>query len=101
MGLLSLYTGVKVLQKSHSGCPSSDSIVTAGCAGLVRLPGVLVADPGVSGGVLAGQRFDFVVRGVPEVYLDLEVGAPGVGRLVRNVAGCHLGVLPGWRFLRL
>lgn len=98
MGLFSLYTGVDVLQKSHSGCPSSDSIVTAGCAGLVRLPGVLAAGPGVSGGVLAGPGFDFVV---PEVYLDLEAGAPAVGRLVRDVAGCHPGVLLGWRFHRL
>lgn len=101
MGLFSLYTGVEVLQKSHSGCPSSDSIVMAGCAGLVRLPGVLAADPGVSGGVLAGPGFDFVVRGVPEVFLDLEVGAPAVGRLVRDVTGCHRGVLLGWRFHRL
>lgn len=81
-----------MLQKSHSGCSSSDSIVMAGYAGLVQLPGSLVADPGVSGGALAGPGFDFVVHGVPEVYLGVQIDALVVGPLVQDATGCQLHV---------
>lgn len=66
----------------------------AGYAGLVQqLLGGLVADPGVSGGDLAGSGLDFVVRGVPEVYLEelgVQVDVLVVGPLVQDAAGCHL-----------
>lgn len=61
----------QVLQKSHSGCLGSGSMVIAGDAGLELLPGCLVvAGPGVTGGAPAGPGFDFVAGGVPEVYLE-------------------------------
>lgn len=65
----------------------------AGYAGLVQHLGSPVADPGVSGGALAGPGFDFVVHAVPEVYLEeleLQVDALVVGPLVQDVTGCQL-----------
>lgn len=89
---------MEVLQKSGSGGSSSDSIVMAGYAGLVRLLGGLVADPGVSVGDLAGPGFDFVVHGVPEVYLEelgVQVDALVGGPLVQDATGCRLHVSLG------
>lgn len=58
------------MQKSYNGCFGSGSMVMAGDADLELLPGCLVVGPGGTGGALAGPEFDFVARGVPEVYLE-------------------------------
>ncbi len=95
-GTAPLHAVVEVLQKSGSGGSSSDSIVMAGYAGLVRLLGGLVADPGASVGDHAGPRLDFVGHAVPEMYLEeLGVDALVVGPLVQDATGCQLRVSLG------
>lgn len=66
-------------------------------------PGGLVADPGVSGGDLAGPGLD--VHGVPEVYvveLGVQVLAPSLGGpLVHDATGCPPRASLGRHFLQL
>lgn len=95
---------MEVLQKSGNGGSSSDSIVMAGYAGLVQLLGGLVADPGVSAGGHAGPGLDFVVHGVPEVYVEelgVQADALVVGPLVQDATGCQLHGSLVWHFLQL
>lgn len=103
-GTVPLHAGVEVLQKSSGGGSSSGCIVMAGYVGLVQHLGVLVADPGVSGGGLAQPGLDFVVHGVPEVCLEdrvVQVDVPVVGPLVHDAVGCRLHACLGQRFLQL
>lgn len=90
----------QVLLKSHNGCFGSGSRVTAGDAGLERLPGCPVGGPGVTGGTPAGPGFDFAVRGVPEdfgVRRDALVAALHVS----SAAGYQRREFLGVRFLQM
>lgn len=76
----------------------------AGDSGLERLPGCLAGGSGVTGGAPAGPGFDFVVGGVPEVYLE-DLGEQGdalvVGLHASSAAGCQWHAILGARFHQL
>ena len=77
-----------MLQKS--GVAGSDQAVTAGCVGFVQLPGGLAADRGASGADRADPGRGSVVRGVPELRLELQADALVVEPLVQDATDCQL-----------
>lgn len=94
----------QVMLKSHNGCLGSGSRVTAGDAGLERLPGCPVGGPGVTGGTPAGPGFDFAARDVPEVYReDFGVRRDALAAAFHAswVAGYQRREFLGLRFLQL
>lgn len=78
-----------MLQKSLT----DKTVILAHYAGLVRLVGGLVADPGVPGGDHAG--LGLVVRGVPDLCLEEQLDAPVVVRPAQDASDRPLDVPPG------